>query len=76
MKKIFGLFTLLTLWGFLILGFNSEASVSQNDFMMEAAQNNLAEIALGRLAAERAQSDEVKQYGQKWSMTIPPQILR
>ncbi|HEY7510133.1 MAG TPA: DUF4142 domain-containing protein, partial [Vicinamibacteria bacterium] len=33
-------------------------------FMVKAAQANMAEVALGKLAAEKGQSDEVKRYGQ------------
>jgi putative membrane protein len=34
-------------------------------FLSKAAQANVAEVELGKLAAERAQSADVKQYGQK-----------
>lgn len=34
-------------------------------FMSEAAQGGLAEVALGKLAAERASDDGVKQFGQR-----------
>ena len=34
------------------------------DFMMEAANSNMAEIALGKMAAEKATDPEVKQFGQ------------
>lgn len=34
-------------------------------FMMMAAQGGLAEVAMGRLAAERASSDDVKRYAQR-----------
>ena len=33
-------------------------------FLVKAAQANLAEVELGKLAAEKGQSDEVKRYGQ------------
>ncbi|HVF50065.1 MAG TPA: DUF4142 domain-containing protein [Pyrinomonadaceae bacterium] len=34
-------------------------------FMMMAAQGGMAEVAMGRLAAERASSDDVKRYAQR-----------
>jgi putative membrane protein len=34
-------------------------------FVMEAAQGGMAEVALGRLAGEKASSDRVKQFGQR-----------
>lgn len=41
--------------------------LSSNDrkFMMEAAMGGMAEVEAGRLAAEKATSDALKQYGQK-----------
>ena len=44
-----------------------EAKTSDPDkhFLMEAAQGGLAEVHLGQLAAQRATSAEVKQFGQR-----------
>jgi len=43
----------------------SNASGSPDtQFVTEAAQANMAEVALGKLATEKAQSDDVKQFGQ------------
>lgn len=43
-----------------------ESNVSQQDreFMMKAAQANMAEIQSGQLAAQKAASEDVKQFGQ------------
>ena len=48
-------------------GSSSAKTVSSADkkFAMEAAQGGLAEVELGRLAAEKGQSDKVKQFGQR-----------
>jgi putative membrane protein len=43
----------------------SGMSRSDRDFMTKVAGDSLAEIELGRLAAERGQSDAVKQFGQR-----------
>ena len=47
-------------------GQNSGGSLSSNDrrFVMEAAHNSMAEVELGRLAVERAASQDVKTFGQ------------
>jgi putative membrane protein len=37
---------------------------SERKFIMETAHNGMAEVMLGRMASERASSDEVKQFGQ------------
>lgn len=40
-------------------------SAMDKKFVMEAAQGGMAEVALGRLASERAATDPVKQFGQR-----------
>jgi putative membrane protein len=35
------------------------------DFVIDAAKGGMAEVELGRLAAERAKNDEVKKFGQR-----------
>jgi len=35
------------------------------DFILEAARGGMSEVELGKLAAQQAQSDEVKRFGQK-----------
>jgi putative membrane protein len=44
-----------------------ESGLARTDrnFMMDAAKDSMAEVELGRLAAERGQSDAVKQFGQR-----------
>lgn len=46
---------------------NSAAALSDDDrdFMTEAAAGGMAEVELGRLAAQKAKSADVKQFGQK-----------
>lgn len=46
---------------------SSSGQLSQSDktFVMKAAQGGLAEVQLGQLATQNAQSDEVKQFGQR-----------
>ena len=39
--------------------------VNAQTFLSKVAQANLAEVELGKLAAEKAESAEIKQYGQK-----------
>lgn len=43
----------------------ANASQSDRDFMVRAAQGNMAEIRLSQLALQRASSDEVKNYAQQ-----------
>jgi putative membrane protein len=38
---------------------------SDAQFAMKAAQGNMAEVALGQLATQKAQSDDVKKFGQR-----------
>jgi len=40
-------------------------AIPDAQFVTKAAQGNLAEVALGKLAAEKGQSDDVKKFGQK-----------
>ncbi len=40
-------------------------AMTDTKFMKEAAQGGMAEVALGQLAAEKASSTEVKQFGQR-----------
>ena len=40
-------------------------AVPDAQFVTKAAQGNLAEVALGKLATEKGQSDDVKKFGQK-----------
>lgn len=38
---------------------------SDSQFLKKAAQGNMAEVAMGKLAAQNAQSDDVKKFGQR-----------
>ncbi len=40
-------------------------SALDRQFIIDAAQGGMAEVSLGKLATERATSDEVKEYGQR-----------
>jgi len=42
-----------------------QASGADHMFVMEAAQGGMAEVALGKLASEKASNDRVKQFGQR-----------
>jgi len=44
---------------------NSNMSASDKKFVRDAAQGGMAEVELGRLAAEKATSDDVKKFGQR-----------
>ncbi|MEO6590195.1 MAG: DUF4142 domain-containing protein [Pyrinomonadaceae bacterium] len=44
---------------------NKEVSSNADQFMTEAAQGGMMEVALGKLAASKAQSPEVKAFGQR-----------
>jgi putative membrane protein len=58
----------------LLLGFGANAqegkggdkvAKADRDFVMQAADGNLAEVALGQLAVDSGSSDEVKKFGQR-----------
>jgi len=44
---------------------NRTISTSDNSFITKAAQGGMAEVELGRLAVERAESPQVKSFGQR-----------
>jgi len=44
---------------------SKHGSSPDHAFVMEAAQGGMAEVALGRLAGEKASNDRVKQFGQR-----------
>ncbi len=44
---------------------SSNMSMSDKKFVRDAAQGGMAEVELGRLAAEKATSDDVKKFGQR-----------
>jgi putative membrane protein len=46
-------------------GTTAALSSSDQKFVMEAAMGGMAEVELGRMAAERGSSDSVKQFGQR-----------
>ena len=43
----------------------AQLDAADRDFVKKAAQGNLAEVELGKLATEKASSDEVKKFGQR-----------
>jgi putative membrane protein len=43
----------------------SKLSASDKKFVMEAAKGGMAEVELGKLATEKASSDDVKKFGQR-----------
>ncbi len=44
---------------------NDKASPADKKFLKEAMQGGLAEVQLGQLAAQKGNSEDVKQFGQK-----------
>lgn len=44
---------------------SGKLSAADKNFVMKAAEGGLAEVQLGQLATQNAQSDEVKQFGQR-----------
>lgn len=64
MGKIIGLFLMLAALGVFVSGEFSANAKGESEFMMKAAQMDLAEIALGNLAVQRGQSEDVKRFGQ------------
>lgn len=46
-------------------GANGQLSRADQKFLMEAAQGGQAEVALGKIAAEKASNDAVKQFAQR-----------
>lgn len=61
MKKLIAGASLLAL----LAGAPAVAAESAEDFIKDAAQGNMAEMAMGRLAETKAQSTEVKQFAQQ-----------
>ena len=43
---------------------HKKAAVPDAQFVTKAAQGNMAEVSLGKLAAEKSQNDDVKKFGQ------------
>ena len=43
----------------------NQVPMADQHFMMKAAQGGMAEVELGKLAAEKGSSDEVKKFGQR-----------
>lgn len=43
---------------------NEKNTMKENDFVKEAAHGSMMEIAMGKLASEKANSDKVKEFGQ------------
>ena len=44
---------------------SAKSGSSDSQFAIKAAQGNMAEVALGKLALQNAQSDDVKKFGQR-----------
>jgi len=44
---------------------SGQVSAADKTFVMKAAQGGLAEVELGKLAADKGQSDDVKKFGQR-----------
>lgn len=53
-----------------------EATVSRDDanFMKEAAAGGLAEVQLGKIAADKASSKQVKDFGQRMQLQLPTKL--
>jgi putative membrane protein len=47
------------------MGASSKLSASDQKFIKEAAEGGMAEVELGKLAVQKAYSDDVKQFGQR-----------
>lgn len=63
MKKVFALFAVLVVAVFVLNGYITQAS-NQDKFWMEAAQGGMAEVALGNLALQKSQNEQVRQFAQ------------
>jgi Predicted outer membrane protein len=63
MKRIFGFYVFLAVVAFVSFGFGTRAS-NQDDFWKNAARMDMAEIALGNLALQKSQNEEVKKFAQ------------
>jgi putative membrane protein len=58
-------FLVLTIGPTGTLAQNDKASASDKKFLKEAMQGGMAEVEFGQLASQKAQSADVKQFGQK-----------
>lgn len=64
MKKIIALGTVLAVVVFVLNGVISQASI-QDSFYREAAQSGMAEVALGNLALQKSQNEQVRDFAQR-----------